>query len=279
VINGTHHPYTFNSKEEQRELGLNLLHYGARFYDPAVAQFTTIDPKSESYASQGGYVYAGNSPISFHEKNGENPILGILKWSAKQLAKRVSKTTSKKALKKNLKKQQKSFQKNVDEHIKKRDDFLKDPVKNSSDEAIKKMTKDNPTKDVLKGRAKGRAEALNKQIQKNQTNLDKVNKQLKDINKTSNNVTKGTIAVTSAIATKKVISITTKNSNSSSGLTTNQKVKLRATMNPSQSGSILSGNAGKLIFGDNSVGNFIDDWINPFIDIPALDNISLPTND
>ena len=50
-------------------------------------------------------------------------------------------------------------------------------------------------------------------------------------------------------------------------------------MNPSQSGSILSGNAGKLIFGDNSVGNFIDDWINPFIDIPALDNVSLPSND
>ncbi len=279
LITGRDHNYGFNGKEENSDLGLNLLHYGARFYDPSIAQFNTIDPKTESYGSQGGYVYAGNNPVAFHEKNGENPILAVVKWLLKQGAKQASKRASKKALKKSLKSSQKNLKKNVDEHITKLDEFKKDPIGKTSPEKLKQMKGDNPTKEVLEERIKkSRIKPLEHQIRKNQGELDKVNKQLKDLNKTSDKVKKSTIAATSAIATKKVISTTTKNS-SSSNLTTNQKVKLRAIMNPSQRGFIILGNAGKLIFGDNTVGNFVDDWLNPIIDIPAFDTISLPESE
>ncbi len=40
-----------------------MLVYGARFYDPAIGRFTTIDPLTEQFAHQSGYVYADNDPI------------------------------------------------------------------------------------------------------------------------------------------------------------------------------------------------------------------------
>ena len=39
--------------------------YGARFYDPALARFHTVDPLTEKNHSQSGYVYAANNPIKY----------------------------------------------------------------------------------------------------------------------------------------------------------------------------------------------------------------------
>jgi len=65
--------YQFNGKEIQEELGLDWYNYGARFYDPAIIRFTTIDPKASLFGSQGAYNYAANNPVLFEEKNGEAP--------------------------------------------------------------------------------------------------------------------------------------------------------------------------------------------------------------
>ena len=47
VINGTHHPYGFGGKEENDELGLEWLDFGARNYDPALGRWMNLDPLAE----------------------------------------------------------------------------------------------------------------------------------------------------------------------------------------------------------------------------------------
>jgi hypothetical protein len=42
-----------------------MLVYGFRFYDPAIARFTTVDPLAEKYSFQNPYAYAANNPIKF----------------------------------------------------------------------------------------------------------------------------------------------------------------------------------------------------------------------
>lgn len=58
--------YNYNGKEEVGQgLGINLLDYGWRHYDPAIGRFTTVDPLAENYNFQTQYAYAANNPIRF----------------------------------------------------------------------------------------------------------------------------------------------------------------------------------------------------------------------
>jgi RHS repeat-associated protein len=57
--------YTYNGKEIDRDL--NWLHYGARFYDPAVGRWWVTDA-ADQYNSP--YSYVGSSPILFLDKDG-----------------------------------------------------------------------------------------------------------------------------------------------------------------------------------------------------------------
>jgi len=45
-LNYSANDYKYNGKEEQSELGLGLMDYENRFYDPALGRFTAIDPSS-----------------------------------------------------------------------------------------------------------------------------------------------------------------------------------------------------------------------------------------
>jgi len=56
--------YLYNGKELQSDFGLGWYDYGARFYDPAIGRFSSIDPMSETFAFQSPYAYAANNPMS-----------------------------------------------------------------------------------------------------------------------------------------------------------------------------------------------------------------------
>ncbi|WP_430936510.1 DUF6443 domain-containing protein [Saccharicrinis sp. 156] len=61
--------YLYNGKELQDDdlggVSLDWYDYGARFYDPSLGRFTTIDPWARKYNSQSPYLYAYNNPIRY----------------------------------------------------------------------------------------------------------------------------------------------------------------------------------------------------------------------
>ena len=70
--NGSKQPYKYNGKELDQMHGLNLYDYSARYYEPAIGQFTSVDPKAESYPWNSPYMYAGNNPILNLDLDGED---------------------------------------------------------------------------------------------------------------------------------------------------------------------------------------------------------------
>ena len=68
-------PYKYNGKELDQELGLNTYDYSARYFDPALPRFTTVDPLAEKYYSISPYVYVANNPIKFVDPDGKQIII------------------------------------------------------------------------------------------------------------------------------------------------------------------------------------------------------------
>jgi RHS repeat-associated protein len=71
--------YLYNSKEIQNDFDLYWYDYGARFYDPMLGRFHSIDPLAEKFSFQTPYSYGANNPILNIDVNGEY----FLKYSAK----------------------------------------------------------------------------------------------------------------------------------------------------------------------------------------------------
>jgi len=65
----------YNGKELNTDFGLNWNDYGARFYDPAVARWNSIDPMAEKYMSYNPYNYVMNNPTKFIDPNGMEVII------------------------------------------------------------------------------------------------------------------------------------------------------------------------------------------------------------
>jgi RHS repeat-associated protein len=64
--------YQYNGKEWQEDLDLGWNDYGARFYDPAMARWTTMDPLAELYVQWSPYNYVLNNPMNYIDPDGRN---------------------------------------------------------------------------------------------------------------------------------------------------------------------------------------------------------------
>ncbi len=68
-------PYRFNGKELDPETG--NYYYGARYYDPKISVWLSVDRLAEKYPSMSPYVFSGNNPINLFDPNGDSINLAM----------------------------------------------------------------------------------------------------------------------------------------------------------------------------------------------------------
>lgn len=68
--NTAENKYLYNGKELQNEFFENY-DYGARFYDPELGKWHSVDPKSEKFYYESPYCYVGNNPLIYIDTDGQ----------------------------------------------------------------------------------------------------------------------------------------------------------------------------------------------------------------
>jgi RHS repeat-associated protein len=63
--------YQYNGKELNDDFGLGWNDYGARFYDPSIARWSSIDPLAEKYLKCSPYNYCADNPTRFIDPDGQ----------------------------------------------------------------------------------------------------------------------------------------------------------------------------------------------------------------
>jgi RHS repeat-associated protein len=63
--------YKFNAKELDESTG--YYYYGARYYDPAISIFLSVDPLAEQFPNYNPYTYTMNNPVNLVDPTGMAP--------------------------------------------------------------------------------------------------------------------------------------------------------------------------------------------------------------
>ncbi len=69
-------PYLFNGKELDGETG--LYNYGARYYDPSLSLWMSVDPLASKYLGLSPYAYVANNPIAYVDLDGRDHIFYLV---------------------------------------------------------------------------------------------------------------------------------------------------------------------------------------------------------
>jgi len=94
VVNGVEHKYeTFNGKELDESLGLNVIEMDWRQYDPAIGRFNVVDPMAEERDWLSPYNFTQNNPILRVDPTGLLDDYGIDKSGNIELIKKTDDKT------------------------------------------------------------------------------------------------------------------------------------------------------------------------------------------
>jgi RHS repeat-associated protein len=87
--NSNNNRYLYNGKEIQTDLA-NQYDYGARFYDPVIARWTSVDPLAEQGRRFSPYNYVYDDPMKFTDPDGMWPKWSEIKQAASAFGKALS---------------------------------------------------------------------------------------------------------------------------------------------------------------------------------------------
>src|SRR5690606_29206103 len=68
--NSVDQKYLYNGMEAQKELNIGWYDFGARYYDPAICKFLSVDPLTEKYPGMSPYAGFANNPVRYTDPTG-----------------------------------------------------------------------------------------------------------------------------------------------------------------------------------------------------------------